>query len=181
MTPFVLLLFPLISLLQLGSALQVTPGSTCAAFCLDNPESDPLNPNASNTTPDDITCTDDSYDNSATGIKFKNCLDCLQQSNATRGTESDVSWFLCMTNPSRNSGHYHANYYDRQRPLLGRRLLVWISRRVERGLVPLYHQLGMSTPEGGAGSRQPRCYSGPARILHSRWQFHDYASHQRLH
>ncbi|KAI1171936.1 hypothetical protein F4777DRAFT_26573 [Nemania sp. FL0916] len=94
MTPFVILLLSSISLLQYGNALQVTPGSTCAAFCLDNPESDPLSANSSSTKPGDITCTDDSYDNSPAGIKFKNCVDCLQKSNATSGTESDVSWFL---------------------------------------------------------------------------------------
>ncbi|KAI3335178.1 hypothetical protein F4824DRAFT_168686 [Ustulina deusta] len=94
MTPFVILLLLSTCLLPDVAALQVTPGSTCAAFCLDNPESDPLNPGSSNTTPGDITCTDGSYDNSATGIKFKNCLDCLQKSNATSAAESDVSWFL---------------------------------------------------------------------------------------
>ncbi|TGJ80908.1 hypothetical protein E0Z10_g7860 [Xylaria hypoxylon] len=94
MTPFVILLLLSISFLPDGTALQVTPGSTCAAFCLDNPESDPLSPGSSNTTPGDITCTDDSFDNSAKGIKFKNCLDCLQKSNVTSDTESDVSWFL---------------------------------------------------------------------------------------
>ncbi|KAI0532427.1 hypothetical protein GGR58DRAFT_490326 [Xylaria digitata] len=94
MTLFVILLLLSISFLQHGAALQVTPGSTCAAFCLDNPESDPLNPDSSNTRSSDITCTDDSFDNTATGIKFKNCLDCLQKSNATSNTESDVSWFL---------------------------------------------------------------------------------------
>ncbi|KAI0434757.1 hypothetical protein F5Y09DRAFT_295575 [Xylaria sp. FL1042] len=94
MTPFVILSLIFICLLPEVTALQVTAGSTCAAFCLDNPESDPLNPASSNTKPSDITCTDGSYDNSPTGIKFKNCLDCLQKSNATSGTESDVSWFL---------------------------------------------------------------------------------------
>ncbi|KAI0096001.1 hypothetical protein GGR51DRAFT_553786 [Nemania sp. FL0031] len=94
MTPFVILVLSSIFLVPYGNALQVTPGSTCAAFCLDNPESDPLNAASSNTTPADITCTDDSYDNSATGIKFKNCIDCLQKSNATSDSESDVSWFL---------------------------------------------------------------------------------------
>ncbi|KAI1284692.1 hypothetical protein F5Y07DRAFT_347448 [Xylaria sp. FL0933] len=94
MTPFVILLLLSICFLPDINALQVTPGSTCAAFCLDNPESDPLNPASSNTKPSDITCTDGSYDNSPTGIKFKNCLDCLQKSNATSATESDVSWFL---------------------------------------------------------------------------------------
>ncbi|KAI0868891.1 hypothetical protein GGS24DRAFT_190087 [Hypoxylon argillaceum] len=94
MTPSVILLLSSIFLLPYGSALQVTPGSTCAAFCLDNPESDPLSAASSNTTPADISCTDDDYDNSATGIKFKNCIDCLQKSNATSDGESDVSWFL---------------------------------------------------------------------------------------
>ncbi|KAI8947040.1 hypothetical protein F4801DRAFT_29377 [Xylaria longipes] len=94
MTLYVILLLASISFLPYGSALQVTPGSTCAAFCLDNPESDPLNPGSSNTATRDITCTDDSFDNSATGIKFKNCVDCLQKSNATSDNESDVSWFL---------------------------------------------------------------------------------------
>ncbi|TRX88025.1 hypothetical protein FHL15_011080 [Xylaria flabelliformis] len=83
MTPYVVLILSCITFLPYGSALQVTPGSTCAAFCLDNPESDPLSPGSSNTATSDITCTDDSFDNSATGIKFKNCVDCLQKSNAT--------------------------------------------------------------------------------------------------
>ncbi|KAI8633271.1 hypothetical protein F5Y19DRAFT_417295 [Xylariaceae sp. FL1651] len=91
---FVAWLLASTSLLPCGIALQVTPGSTCAALCLDNPESDPLNPNSSNTTPSDITCTDQSYDTSTTGIKYKNCLDCLQKSNATSDTENDISWFL---------------------------------------------------------------------------------------
>ncbi|KAJ2987630.1 hypothetical protein NUW58_g4394 [Xylaria curta] len=94
MTPFVILLVSWISLIPYGNALQVTPGSTCAAFCLDNPESDPLDPDSSNTASRDITCTDSSYENSPSGIKFKNCIDCLQKSNATSGTENDVSWFL---------------------------------------------------------------------------------------
>ncbi|KAI0408029.1 hypothetical protein F4802DRAFT_447082 [Xylaria palmicola] len=94
MTPYVILLLSSIAFLPLGGALQVTPGSTCAAVCLDNPESDPLSRNSSNTSSRDITCTDDSFDNSVTGIKFKNCLDCLQKSNATSDGESDVSWFL---------------------------------------------------------------------------------------
>ncbi|KAI1747356.1 hypothetical protein F4782DRAFT_521364 [Xylaria castorea] len=94
MTPYVILLLSWISFLPYGSTLQVTPGSTCAAFCLDNPESDPLSPGSSNTATRDVTCTDDSFDNSATGIKFKNCVDCLQKSNATSSNESDVSWFL---------------------------------------------------------------------------------------
>ncbi|CAJ2507525.1 Uu.00g087110.m01.CDS01 [Anthostomella pinea] len=77
-----------------GVALQVTPGSACAALCLDDPEGDALDPKSSNTTPDDIVCTDEDYETSGAGIKYKNCIDCLQKSNATSGTESDTSWFL---------------------------------------------------------------------------------------
>ncbi|KAI0966631.1 hypothetical protein F4678DRAFT_448420 [Xylaria arbuscula] len=94
MTPLVTLLLLSVCLLPDVTALQVTPGSACAALCLDNPESDPLSANSSNTAPGDITCTESSFDNSVTGIKFKNCLDCLQKSNATSESESDVSWFL---------------------------------------------------------------------------------------
>ncbi|KAK9770421.1 putative LPXTG-domain-containing protein [Seiridium cardinale] len=76
------------------AALQVSPGSTCANICLDNPESDPLNASSSSTTVADIACNDDDYQSSSTGIKFKNCLECLQTSTNVSGTENDVSWFL---------------------------------------------------------------------------------------
>jgi hypothetical protein len=77
------------------SSLQVTPGSQCAAVCLDNPENDPLDPASSSTNVSDITCNDSSYADSSRGVKFKNCLDCLQQSRAVKDAESDVRWFLC--------------------------------------------------------------------------------------
>jgi len=88
-----------VSLFQLAVALEVTPGSACAALCLDNPESDPNDPRSSTTTPNDIVCSDDDYNTSPYGIKFQNCLDCLQSSNATSETENDTSWFLCMHRP----------------------------------------------------------------------------------
>ncbi|KAI1487287.1 hypothetical protein F5X96DRAFT_681353 [Biscogniauxia mediterranea] len=94
MKPIFTLFFPLIFFRRYGIALQVTPGSNCAALCLDNPESDALDPNSSNTKPDDIVCSDDEYESSSTGIKYKNCVDCLQTSNATSGNENDASWFL---------------------------------------------------------------------------------------
>ncbi|KAK8029983.1 hypothetical protein PG993_011274 [Apiospora rasikravindrae] len=75
-------------------ALEVTPGSTCAALCLNNPESDPLNPASSSTSPSDITCSDEGYSETSVGIKFKNCLDCLRDSRDTKNGESDLSWFL---------------------------------------------------------------------------------------
>ncbi|RYP47714.1 hypothetical protein DL768_006250 [Monosporascus sp. mg162] len=76
------------------SALEVTPGSSCSAICLKDTESDPLDPESSNTDISEITCNDDEYGSTSTGIKYRNCLDCLQRSNATQGAESDATWFL---------------------------------------------------------------------------------------
>ncbi|KAL7625229.1 hypothetical protein AAE478_004444 [Parahypoxylon ruwenzoriense] len=72
----------------------VTPGSPCTAVCLDEPDGDAQDPVASSTNSSDITCRDSQYDSSPTGIKFKNCLSCLQDSEAVSGNESDVAWFL---------------------------------------------------------------------------------------
>lgn len=76
-------------------ALQVTPGSSCANICLDNPESDPLSPASSTTSVTDITCNDDDYQSSSKGIKFKNCMECLQESASVNDAENDMLWFLC--------------------------------------------------------------------------------------
>ncbi|RYP61355.1 hypothetical protein DL770_009803 [Monosporascus sp. CRB-9-2] len=76
------------------SALEVTPGSSCSAICLKDTESDPLDPESSNTDISEITCNDDEYGSTSTGIKYRNCLDCLQRSNATQEVESDATWFL---------------------------------------------------------------------------------------
>ncbi|KAI0392656.1 hypothetical protein F5Y17DRAFT_352570 [Xylariaceae sp. FL0594] len=84
----------LASLFQRVVALEVTPGSTCAALCLDKPASDSNDPRSSTTTPHDIACTDDDYNTSPHGIKFQNCIECLRRSNATSETENDTSWFL---------------------------------------------------------------------------------------
>ncbi|KAI0130041.1 hypothetical protein BJ170DRAFT_297861 [Xylariales sp. AK1849] len=92
-----MLFFTLASLLVFRAyvvALQVSPGSTCAAVCLDNPESDPLNPASSSTNISDITCNDDDFESTSKGIKFKNCLECLQDSRNVNGGENDISWFL---------------------------------------------------------------------------------------
>ncbi|RYP35719.1 hypothetical protein DL766_002372 [Monosporascus sp. MC13-8B] len=76
------------------SALEVTPGSACSAICLKDTESDPLDPESSNTDISEIACNDDEYASTSTGIKYRNCLDCLQRSNATQEAESDATWFL---------------------------------------------------------------------------------------
>ncbi|KAI2779441.1 hypothetical protein F4815DRAFT_181592 [Daldinia loculata] len=76
------------------NSLQVTPGSPCAAVCLDHQDGNTQNPAASSTNSSDITCLDSDYGSSSTGIKFENCLSCLKDSKAVSGFESDVSWFL---------------------------------------------------------------------------------------
>jgi hypothetical protein len=42
-------------------------------------------------------CKDDEFSSSGKGILFKNCLNCLQKSDATWEKESDVFWFLCKS------------------------------------------------------------------------------------
>ncbi|KAK8062363.1 hypothetical protein PG997_014460 [Apiospora hydei] len=78
----------------LSTALQVAPNSTCAALCLDSPRGTPMDPAASNTNYTDIACVDSDYSGTARGIKFKNCMECLQESKETSGRESDLNWYL---------------------------------------------------------------------------------------
>ena len=85
-----------IALLSLGTrALQVTPGSECEALCLDGANSTLSDSKTSNTNSSDITCIDDDFFSTGKGIKFRNCVTCLQRSKATWEDESDVFWFLC--------------------------------------------------------------------------------------
>lgn len=84
-------------------ALQVTPNSPCASACLDSDALDTSDPNSSNTKNSDITCPDASYEGSAAGIKWKNCMTCLQSSTFAQGSENDQMWFLCKCN--QHDGH----------------------------------------------------------------------------
>ncbi|KAK8112711.1 hypothetical protein PG984_013237 [Apiospora sp. TS-2023a] len=76
------------------SALKVSPGSECASLCLNNPESNRFDGNSSFTSVGEISCHDEEYQSTSSGIKFKNCLDCLQKSRAVNGSETDTSWLL---------------------------------------------------------------------------------------
>ncbi|KAK2004495.1 LPXTG-domain-containing protein [Colletotrichum falcatum] len=76
------------------SALQVTPNSPCASFCLDSNGLDISDPNSSNTKGKDITCTDGEYQTGAAGQKFQQCMSCLQDSSFVQGGENDQDWFL---------------------------------------------------------------------------------------
>lgn len=80
-------------------SLEVTPGSSCAAVCLGVDEHNGLDPAASYTNTSEITCKDADYSERGIGIKYKNCMECLQKSEKVNGTESDVHWYLCMCPP----------------------------------------------------------------------------------
>ncbi|KAM0203316.1 hypothetical protein ACHAQI_010480 [Fusarium lateritium] len=81
-------------LLPATLALRVTPNSECAALCSDGSNSTLDNSSASNTNSSDIVCEDSEYTESGNGIRFKNCLKCLQQSEDVHKEESDVFSFL---------------------------------------------------------------------------------------
>ncbi|KAI0868895.1 hypothetical protein GGS24DRAFT_190267 [Hypoxylon argillaceum] len=81
-------------LIPYSTALQVTPNSPCASFCLDSEGGDVSDPNSSTTTNQDITCLDSEYGSSAKGLKFQRCISCLQDSAFSQGSESDQLWFL---------------------------------------------------------------------------------------
>ena len=87
-------LLALLISLRPAHAIQVTPGSPCAALCIDDPSSDPFSPSSSSTNASDIVCQDSLYSNSDEGEKFKSCLECLQKSEKTNGTEADNYWML---------------------------------------------------------------------------------------
>ncbi|KAH8166679.1 hypothetical protein CIB48_g1558 [Xylaria polymorpha] len=75
-------------------ALQVTPNSPCASFCIDSEGDDVSDPNSSTTTNKDITCYNSKYTTSLAGQKFQRCISCLQDSTFSQGSESDQLWFL---------------------------------------------------------------------------------------
>ncbi|KAH6626081.1 hypothetical protein B0J18DRAFT_464127 [Chaetomium sp. MPI-SDFR-AT-0129] len=75
------------------SALQVTPNSPCASACARSPTQNPADSEASYTQNSDIVCSDADYASPA-GVKFQECMTCLQTSTFSQGDESDVMWFL---------------------------------------------------------------------------------------
>ncbi|KAI1214731.1 uncharacterized protein F4807DRAFT_404363 [Annulohypoxylon truncatum] len=94
MPHYILTFCVLLLLLGTTSCLQVTPGSSCASLCLDHSDGDSQDPAASSTNSSDISCFDSEYSSTTAGIKFQECLSCLQESKTVNGTENDVSWFL---------------------------------------------------------------------------------------
>ncbi|EGU77650.1 hypothetical protein FOPG_04776 [Fusarium oxysporum f. sp. conglutinans race 2 54008] len=78
----------------LSFALRVTPSSECAALCSDGTNSTLNDASTAATNSSDVVCGDEEYSESGNGIRFKNCLNCLQKSEAIWKEESDVFWFL---------------------------------------------------------------------------------------
>ncbi|KAI1824627.1 hypothetical protein F4861DRAFT_538769 [Xylaria intraflava] len=81
-------------LISYSAALRVTPSSPCASFCVDAPDNDGSDSDPSATANEDITCYDSKSISSLTGRKFQRCINCLQDSTFSRGSESDQLWFL---------------------------------------------------------------------------------------
>lgn len=91
------LLLLLVAATRLTTALEVTPGSHCAAECLDLPGGNEFNAADSTTTVGDISCKDVDYSTTDAGIKFRSCLDCLQSSKKVDKSESDLKWYICTS------------------------------------------------------------------------------------
>ncbi|KAK1972817.1 hypothetical protein LY78DRAFT_623373 [Colletotrichum sublineola] len=82
------------SLARVAFSLEVTPDSDCSALCLDGTNGTAIGTTTSGTNSSDIVCENDQYHSTGKGIKFKNCITCLQESQATKGPESDAAWLL---------------------------------------------------------------------------------------
>ncbi|OHE96356.1 hypothetical protein CORC01_08279 [Colletotrichum orchidophilum] len=83
------------SLVTVVFSLEVTPDSDCAALCLGGPNGTAIDTTTtSGTNSSDIVCEDNQYHLTGKGIKFRNCVSCLQKSQASKGAQSDASWFL---------------------------------------------------------------------------------------
>lgn len=108
--PFLSAFITLTSLLtRRATALQVTPNSPCASFCVDSDGLDLSDPGASSTKNGDITCYDSEYTSSRAGQKFQRCISCLQDSPFAQGKESDQLWFLCESlSPPNSPPSYYA-------------------------------------------------------------------------
>ncbi|GJC93653.1 exo-alpha-sialidase neuraminidase [Colletotrichum higginsianum] len=81
-------------LVEAVCSLEVTPGSDCAALCLGGPNGTAIDTATSGTNSSDIVCENDQYHSTGKGIKFRNCVSCLQKSQAAQGSQSDAAWFL---------------------------------------------------------------------------------------
>ncbi|KAH7188538.1 uncharacterized protein B0J16DRAFT_96074 [Fusarium flagelliforme] len=84
----------LVLLASTTHALHFAPDSECAALCSNGSNSTASDSKLATTKPSDVVCEDGEYSDTGNGIRFKNCLNCLQKSDSTWKEESDVYWFL---------------------------------------------------------------------------------------
>ncbi|PHH87838.1 hypothetical protein CDD83_8325 [Cordyceps sp. RAO-2017] len=84
----------LLAVCRAAAALEVAPGSRCAARCLDAASGDRLEASASTTRDADVSCRDADYFTTDRGVKFRQCLDCLQTSSQAAEGESDRGWYI---------------------------------------------------------------------------------------
>ncbi|OAA61717.1 hypothetical protein SPI_04576 [Niveomyces insectorum RCEF 264] len=75
-------------------AFRVTPGSTCAATCQDDVDAISRSPSTSATNASEIVCDNVDYWSTTTGSKYRDCINCLQNSTAVNGSENDLAWYL---------------------------------------------------------------------------------------
>ncbi|KAF4119654.1 hypothetical protein GMORB2_4563 [Geosmithia morbida] len=75
------------ALLSTAHGLLATSGSSCEALCRDGAS-------ASTTNTSEIVCEDKKFSNTEQGLKFKNCISCLQDSKESSGSYADVYAYL---------------------------------------------------------------------------------------
>lgn len=90
-----IILARILSTLSVTIALQVTPNSPCASHCMDTIDLDRSDPRSSSTLGNDIVCQNADYISTSQGKKFQECMECLQLSDYSQGSENDQMWFLC--------------------------------------------------------------------------------------
>lgn len=88
-TPRALLSVSILILSSATSALQVVPGSPCFSQCTID--------GAPTTNASEIVCSDVEFNSTATGLKFKQCTECLQGSRQFAGVDTDVARYLCKS------------------------------------------------------------------------------------
>ena len=102
-----LILLLSICVLRAVHAIEVTPNSDCASFCITDTRLDPSSTLASSTQTGDLVCDDwelDGPNSTQKGRTFHDCLQCESNSTAVDKTskENDVYWFLCKYFDQRN-------------------------------------------------------------------------------
>ncbi|KGQ05927.1 hypothetical protein BBAD15_g8831 [Beauveria bassiana D1-5] len=75
------------------TALQVTPDSPCASLCLDSSSRPSNSSSVAKIRDAEIICSNRDYA-SEQGQKFQRCMNCLQNSTYSQGSQNDQAWFI---------------------------------------------------------------------------------------